>query len=177
MYEDLIESLRAAHAHNPEVADVIAQLFSPEGKDPHSLQFNINLGLEVRGPDGQVKERREIHNLICTAGKNVILDDGAGAKYVKDYAYVMIGTGTTAANAADTALQTESARNIGTVSNPSANTLRVTYTFPAGTGTGAVTESGLDSAGSASAAILCRQVFSAVNKGAADSLQVTFDIT
>lgn len=148
-----------------------------EEQQPEVLKLNVNVILELRGPDGEIKDRREVHNTICTAGKNNILASGAGKKYINDYGYVCIGTGTNAAGAGDTALQTESARALGTTSNPSASTWQVTYTFPAGTGTGAVTESALDYQNSTSAAILARQVFSAINKGASDTLQITWQIT
>ena len=172
----LIEQLRAQHAQDPEaVRAFLASLCSGDGRDPNSLQLNVNVTLELRGPDGELRQR-EVHNLICTAGKQLVLASGGTAKYPKDFAYVAIGTGATAASSSDTALQTESARALGTVSNPDSNTLRITYTFGAGTGTGAVTEAGLLSA-SSSGTILARQVFSAVNKGASDSLTVTFDIT
>lgn len=173
----VIEQLRAVHAQDPAaVRALLGEIASADGRDPHSLQLNVNVTLELRGPNGELRQR-QVHNTICTAGKNLILASGGTAKYVKDYAYVLAGTGTTAASAADTALETETVRALGTVSNPSANTLRVTYTIPAGAGTGAITEAGLDYQNSASGAILARQVFSAINKGAADSLTVTFDIT
>jgi hypothetical protein len=172
----LIEQLRAAQAQDPALGVLLAGLFSPDGRDPNVLRFNVNVGLEVRGPDGALKDRRELHNLIVTAGKQLLLASGGTAKYVKDFAYVAIGTGTTAAALGDTTLGTESARALGTVSNPDANTLRITYTFPAGTGTGAITEAGLLSA-AAAGTLLARQVFAAVNKGASDTLAVTFDLT
>jgi hypothetical protein len=71
----------------------------------------------------------------------------------------------------------EAARAQGTTTNPSAPVWQVTYTFPAGTGTGAITESALDYQNSASAAILARQVFAAINKGAGDTLQMTWQIS
>lgn len=141
------------------------------------ITLKSNLRFELRGEDGALKEVREIHNLITTVGKRKLLDSTAGAKYLKDYAYIAIGTGTTAAAAGDTALQTESARALATVSNPNSDTLRVEYTFPAGTGTGAVTESAMDYQNTASGNILARQVFSAINKGASDTLKVTWDLT
>lgn len=172
----LIEQIRAAHAQDPQVAALIRQLFSPDGRDPESLRFKVNVGLVLRNEAGDVLSH-EVHQLICTAGKNKVLDSTSGAKYPKDYAYVCIGTGTTAAVIGNTALETELVRALGTVSNPSAGTLRVTYTFPAGTGTGAITEAGLDYQNTPSGAILCRQVFAVNNKGASDTLQVYFDIS
>ena len=51
-----------------------------------------------------------------------------------------------------------------------------TATFAAGTGTGAVTEAGILNA-SSSGDLLCRTVFSVVNKGASDSMTITWTVT
>jgi hypothetical protein len=54
----------------------------------------------------------------------------------------------------------------------------VTYvaSFGAGTGTGAVTEAGILNA-SSGGTLLCRTEFSVVNKGADDSMSITWTIT
>jgi hypothetical protein len=57
-----------------------------------------------------------------------------------------------------------------------ANAIEYVASFPAGTGTGAVTEAGVFNAASAGT-MLCRTVFSVVNKGAADAMSVTWTIT
>ena len=51
-----------------------------------------------------------------------------------------------------------------------------TATFPAGTGTGAVVEAGILNA-SSGGTLLCRTVFSVVNKGANDAMTITWQIT
>jgi hypothetical protein len=53
-----------------------------------------------------------------------------------------------------------------------------TYTasFPAGTGTGAVVEAGVLN-NSSGGSLLCRTVFAVVNKGADDSMSITWAIT
>jgi hypothetical protein len=48
--------------------------------------------------------------------------------------------------------------------------------FPAGTGTGAVTEAGIFNASSAGT-MLCRTVFGVVNKGVDDAMSITWAIT
>ena len=77
-----------------------------------------------------------------------------------------------------TDLVTESARVAltGGQGAPSTNTIVYTATFAAGTGTGALTEAGVLNA-SSSGTMLCRTVFSAVNKGADDSVTITWTIT
>lgn len=147
-----------------------------DGLNPESLVLHANLRIEVHGPDGALRQRGEHHNLICTVGKNLILASGGTAEYPKQFSYVAVGTGTNAAAIGDTALQTELTRVAGAVSNPSANTLQIVGTFAAGVATGAITESGLLDA-AAAGNILARQVFAAYNKGAGDSLTVTWSIT
>lgn len=153
----------------------LAQTVEAEGAR-EVLNLRANVKAILRGPDGEVKDTRDFHNLICTAGKNALLA-ATGGKAVDAFDYICIGTGSTAADAGDTALGNESARAQGTTTNPTASSWKVTYTFPAGTGTGAITESALDSGAVASAAILCRQVFAAINKGASDTLQIDWTIT
>ena len=49
-------------------------------------------------------------------------------------------------------------------------------TFPAGTGTGAVTEAGILNA-SSGGTLLCRTEFNVVNKGASDAMTITWTVT
>jgi len=48
--------------------------------------------------------------------------------------------------------------------------------FGAGEGTGSITEAGIFNA-SSSGTLLCRTVFSVVNKGASDSMTITWTVT
>ena len=57
-----------------------------------------------------------------------------------------------------------------------ANVLTYVCTFEAGDATGAVTEAGIFNAASGGD-MLCRTVFSAVNKAASDSLAITWVVT
>lgn len=157
-----------------ELALTMRQMLDIEGH-PESFRLYANIDLKVHDAEGNLKDQRTFHNLICTAGKQKLLAT-ASQKYIKDFAYIAIGTGTTAANATDTALVTEVARSLATLSNPDANTYQAQVTFGAGTGTGAITEVGLLDA-SSTGDLLMRQVFSAVNKLSADSLTVTVTIT
>ena len=61
-------------------------------------------------------------------------------------------------------------------STVSGTTIQYITTFPAGTGTGALTEAGIFNA-SSSGTMLCRVVFSVINKAAADSLLITWSVT
>lgn len=140
-----------------------------------SLKVKGTITLELRGPDGKLKDRRVVENIVTNVGRAHIIDRlQAAGQAVCDY--IAIGTGAVAAAAADTTLGSESARAQGTLSQPDAYTDRCVYTFPAGTGTGAITEAGRFNDPSAGT-LMGRQVFAAVNKGASDSLQITYDFT
>jgi hypothetical protein len=129
---------------------------------------------------GEVKGTREIKNLVVTTGKTFIA--AAMLKTTTNSPAAMthmeLGTGTTAAAAGDTALQAAIVGSRVALASATSATNVVTYTasFPAGTGTGAVTEAGIFNASSAGT-MLCRTVFSVVNKGAADAMSVTWTIT
>ena len=147
-----------------------------DGIDGESLKLHTNLCIQVHDSDGTLRDERWIHNLICVAGKNKLLAV-SGGEALAAFAYVAIGTGTTAASASDTTLGTEAARSSAqTPTNPSSSVFQVQYTFPAGTGTGAITEAGLLDA-SSGGSLLAHQVFAAVNKASGDSLTIQWQVS
>lgn len=118
---------------------------------------------------------QEVPNLVVTAGKNFV------ASRMKDttdgaMSHMAIGTGSTAAAAGDTALGSEADRNALTSTTVTNNEVAYVASFGAGEGTGAITEAGLFNA-SSSGTMLCRTVFSVVNKGSADSMTITWTVT
>lgn len=140
-----------------------------------------NVNYKVYGADGKLKEERNIANLVVNAGLAGIASriNGAGAEALFDY--IALGTGTTAAAAGDTALETEittggaaraqatASRSTTTVTNDTAElqeTFNITSSF-------AITESGVLNAASGGT-LLARQVFSAINVAANDSLAITW---
>ena len=142
-----------------------------------SIKITGDVKIDIIGADGVVKDSREIKNLVVTTGKNYI------ASRMKDatataMTHMELGTGTTAAAVGDTALQAAIAASRVTLTSTTVTTNAIAYvaSFPAGTGTGAVTEAGVFNASSAGT-MLCRTVFSVVNKGAADAMSITWTIT
>ena len=140
-----------------------------------TIKMTGDLKIVLTDGNGQIKHEQEIKNLVVTAGKNFI------ASRMKDttkgaMSHMAIGSGTTAANVADTTLGTELGRVSLTSTTVTTNNVAYVATFPAGTGTGAVTEAGLFNNGSAGD-MLCRTVFSVINKGAADTLGITWTVT
>lgn len=141
------------------------------------LKIEGFIHIEVFGQDGKLKDERFIKNTIVTVGKNYLAAWLAAASQAgKFMEYIGVGTGTTAANAADTALESAlGSRAAGTISS-STNSWSNSATFAAGASTGAITEAGLFSA-STLGTMFARQVFAVVNKGANDSLTLTWTVT
>lgn len=117
----------------------------------------------------------EKKNLIVNAGKNFLASAVINTS-ASPFTYMAIGTGTTAAAVGDTALGSEVARSAFTSSSVASNVVTLSTTYAAGTGTGALTEAGILNA-SSGGTMLSRVVFSAINKGASDSLTITWTIT
>jgi hypothetical protein len=147
------------------------------------LQDNIKtkgtLTLVLTDENGNVKQQDE-HNLVVSTGLAYI------ASRMKDatataMSHMAVGAGATAAAAANSALGSELGRvtlTSTTIVTTSVSNDAVQYvaTFPAGTGTGAITEAGIFNNVSAGT-MLCRTVFAVINKGALDTLTITWKVT
>lgn len=140
------------------------------------LQFTGKVKIVVTNQNtGEVKDTREIPNLVVTTGKQFVASRMVGTAS-NVMSHMALGAGTTAASAGDTALQSELGRVALGSANAAGTAVTYTATFPAGTATGAVTEAGILNAGSGGT-LLCRTVFAVVNKGADDAMAVTWVIT
>jgi len=126
---------------------------------------------------GEVKVDRLEKNLVVTVGKNWIASRMQGTAS-NVMGYMAVGTDSTAPAVGNTTLGAEVARVATTVSGGTASTNTVTYvaTFPAGTGTGALTEAGILNA-STSGTMLSRTTYSVINKGSGDEMTVTWVVT
>ena len=122
------------------------------------------------------KVEREVKNLVVTTGKQLVAANLAGGS--TEVTHMAVGTGSTAAAAGDTALGSEIDRNALTTSGGTASSNTVTFdcTWNAGDGTGALTEAGLFTA-SSGGTMLARTVFAVVNKGADDTVTISWVIT
>ena len=132
--------------------------------------------LKLIGPDGKVKAIRKGRNLIVTTGKNGIAEQLVAAPAIAKPAFMAIGTGVVAAAVGDTALGTEGCTRIASAPTRGTNVLTFVATFGAANGTGAVTEAGILTL-AAVGVLYSRIVFAAINKGASDSLQLTWTWT
>lgn len=142
-----------------------------------NLKANGQLRVVLTGADGQVKEDHTLKNLVVDTGLNFIVNRMKEATATV-MSHMTLGTGTTAAAAGNTTLETEitGARVALTSTTVAANQITYIASFAAGTGTGAVTEAGILNAASGGT-MLCRTVFPVVNKQAGDSMTVTWTVT
>jgi hypothetical protein len=139
-----------------------------------TIKVTGELKITVTKPDGNVHET-VVPNIVVTDGKEYIASRMKDASATA-MSHMAIGTGSTAAAAGDAALGSEAGRVALTSTTVSSNAVAYVATFPAGTGTGAITEAGILNA-SSSGTLLCRTVFSVINKGAADTLGITWTVT
>lgn len=136
------------------------------------------LNIKVFDAEGNLKEDHDHKNLVVTAGKYVIADRMKGTPAKGAMTHMSLGTSSTAAAVADATLGLEIAGSRVALSTTSVTNNVITYTasFAAGVGTGAVVEAGIFNAASAGD-MLCRTTFSVVNKGANDTMTVTWTVT
>ena len=141
-----------------------------------NLKVKGRLNIVLKDKQGEVKDTREVDNLVVTTGLNFIASRMEG---VSDsvMSHMAIGEGTTAAAANNTDLEQilGSREALDSTTNTN-NTVVYVASFEAGDGTGAVTEAGIFNASTAGT-MLCRTVFSVVNKGADDTMTITWTIT
>ncbi len=142
-----------------------------------NMTFKGKLKLELFSDSGELKQVEEVNNLVVTAGKNwvaALMQSGTGTVM----SHMAVGTNSTAAAAGDTTLGTELTRVALTVSGGTRTNNAIDYvaSFGAGVGTGALVEAGLFNAASVGT-MLARTVFSVINKGASDTLQITWTVT
>jgi hypothetical protein len=139
-----------------------------------NLKINGDVVVEITGADGQIKDRREIKNLVVATGKTFIAGRMVGTPTAMSH--MAVGSSSTAAANGDTALGASLGRVALTSSSSSGAVVTYVATFPPGTGTGAVVEAGVFNDPTAGT-MLCRTVFAVVNKGADDAMSITWAIT
>jgi hypothetical protein len=140
------------------------------------LKLRGDVAIVLKDKDGNVKDSREIHNLVVSSGLEFICSRMAGTS-AGVMSHMALGSGTTAAAAGQTDLVSIlGSREALDSTSASSNTITYVSSFEAGEATGAVTEAGIFNAAS-SGTMLCRTVFAVVNKQADDTMSVTWTIT
>ncbi len=149
--------------------------------------ITAELAVRVRRAGGEWIDYGIVSRRVVTdAGVAFLVDDwDDNTTDLTTFNYHGCGTGTTAENASDTGLVTESTtilnpdstRATGTKSQPAANQLRTTGTVTFD-GSGAITEHGLFSqAATGGGTLWDRSVFSAINVASGDSISFQYTCT
>lgn len=133
----------------------------------------------LRDKNGKIKDRFEVDNLVVKVGRDHIANQLSSLSQAA-MSHMAVGTGTTIQNESDTQLETELNRKILTSKNQGsgadANKIVYITEWIAGEATGGITEAAIFNAASGGT-MLCRTVFPIKNKGAGDSLTLTWTIT
>mgnify|MGYP005989002715 CR=1 FL=1 len=146
--------------------------------DAEKMRAAGRVHIQLFDQSGNLKEEQTVKNLVVDTGLAHIANRLGASSPATRMSHMEVGTGTTSPAAGNTALETAiaSSRVSLTTQTVSTNTVEYVGDFPAGTGTGAVTEAGVFNA-SSSGTLLCRTTFSVVNKGASDTLKITWTLT
>lgn len=140
------------------------------------LKVKGTVNVVVHDESGKQKENFTIPNLVVNTGLAYI------ASRMKDttataMTHMAVGTDNTATAGANTALGNQLGSRVSLTSTTvTSNSTAYVATFGAGVGTGALTEAGIFNA-STSGTMLCRTVFAVINKGASDTMTITWTIT
>lgn len=137
------------------------------------------LQLVLTDANGNIKQQDE-HNLVVSVGLAYIANRVIGDT-TNVMSHMAIGAGTVAADADDVALGSELGRvgltsTVQVTTNVTDDAVQYIASFAAGVGTGAVTEAGIFNANTAGI-MLSRTVFPVINKGADDTLTITWKVT
>lgn len=143
-------------------------------RQEEEFELTDNVRIELFGPDAQLKDARTVHNTVTTAGKNGVLDQTLASPTLSKMGWGAVGTGTPTA----TLLGGEIARVAFTTKTRTNNVVTVVSDFPAGTGTGALTEAGTFNIVTANTVDMWMSAtFAVINKGASDTLKITWTLT
>ncbi len=140
--------------------------------------------IELFDSEGNLKESIEKKNTFMAVGDAHVADQLDATPGELAMGWLSIGTGATAFADSDTTLQSELDRNALSGGYPEQqaagddNDVVYKATWAAGDGTGAITEAGIfNSSGEDAGTMLAASTFSVINKGASDTLTITWTVT
>jgi hypothetical protein len=146
-----------------------------------NLYLDGQLNIKLIGPDGTVKDERNVHNIVVNNGLAYIAGRMVGTPTAMSH--MGVGTSNTAGAATQTALLGETGtRESATATNVTTTVTNDTAQYVATFGPNnpatpqALTEAAIFDA-TTSGNMLCRTVFAQINKGVEDSLQITWKIS
>ncbi len=130
--------------------------------------------------NGKLKDHREVHNTVTTLAHKMAADQLLAAPAVVTPGWMEVGTGSgQGAGSTTLAAFIAASRTALDSKTRGANAIiTMVCTFAAGTGTGAITEAGTFNVVTANTTDLITYAdFSVINKGASDSLVITWTLT
>ena len=136
-----------------------------------SISVRGNLKIDLFDENQNIKDTRHLKNLVVATGKAHSTSNTTAVM-----SHMAIGSANVAPTTSDTALGTETARVALDSANVVSNTVTYVATYGAGVGTGPITEAGIFNNAS-TGTMLCRTRFDVVNKGAADFIVITWNVT
>jgi hypothetical protein len=136
-----------------------------------AIRLRSNVHIEVRNAaTGALLRQIDGHNLVTLAGRNLVRDALSGISV--DITHLAVGTGTTAVDASDTAMETEVLRGILTRTMRNSGQVVFDYYLASGDANGSeLTEAGLFDAAS-SGTLFAHYVHAAISKSS--SITVTY---
>jgi hypothetical protein len=132
--------------------------------------------IELRDRRGRLKELREVDNLIVTTGRDAIIERLDSSPTTAQPSHMGLGTSSTAPAAGNTTLTAEPTRVALSSNTSSGGVLTMVGNWSAGAATGTWAEAGVFNA-STTGTMYSRATFTAINKGASDTLQITWTYT
>jgi len=141
-----------------------------------NLFGKVNVRLELFDQYGNLREMQEIHNAVQTAGKNGIADQIIASPTLSKPGWCEVGTSTGGTTLL--AAYVSGSRTAFTTKTRSNNVVTMVTDFAAGVGTGTLTEAGIfDVATQNTVNMWCYATFTAITKGASDTLKITWTLT
>lgn len=137
--------------------------------------YKGTVSIVLKDKDGFIKDQRSFPNLVVDAGLGYITSRMKDAS-VTAMSHVAVGSGSTTPAAGNTTLETEITRVALTSTTVVGKDITYIADYPAGTGTGSLQEAGILNAASGGV-LLARTTFAVINKGASDTLQITWIIS
>ena len=145
--------------------------------------MNLNSDIKITGKltikkfnsNNELVQEVEVPNLIVTAGKNYIANRLTSSSPVI-MSHMAIGSGSGSPQLTQTTLATELGRSALTSSTLTGANILYLGVFGPGVGTGDIVEAGIFN-GSSTGTMLCRTVFSVINKSATDSIAISWTVS
>lgn len=139
------------------------------------LDIITNVKLELFSSDGKLKETRKVHNTVTDAGHYGIIDQILASPTLSKVGWMEVGTGT----GGTTKLNSYLTGRVALTSKTRLNkVVTMVATFPGGVSTGTITEAGVfDVATENAVNMWMYATFTAIPKGASDSLTITWTLT